>query len=317
MKNPWTNVYGAARSLLAAGLLMTLACNPLDVLFASDAFRAAHRSVPLFRASLFYLMAGSRGGLDAARWIAAAALVLVIAGWRPRVTGLLHWYVAFSFAASTSVTEGGDQVHAILALLLLPVALTDGRRWVWEAVEPDLSRTRTAAAAIVADSCFTMIRLQVAVIYFHAAVAKLFSPQWANGTAVYYWFTHPVYGMSEPLRGWMLPVLDTAAGVTALTWGVMLLELTLASALVMDSRRYRRLLLPGLGFHFGIVVAHGLFSFFFAMAGALVLYLRPYDAPFSGRPLDRLASWWRHASSRLRPVFAPRPVPAAASLRGG
>lgn len=55
-------------------------------------------------------------------------------------------------------------------------------------------------------------------------------------------------------------------------------------------RRYRVVLLPlGVTFHFLIVLAHGLFSFFLAMTGALVLLLRRPEEEF-GAP-GFLRSW--------------------------
>jgi hypothetical protein len=52
-------------------------------------------------------------------------------------------------------------------------------------------------------------------------------------------------------------------------------------ALFMDKKYRRYLLVLGLCFHLAIAVVHGLVSFFFAMAGALVLYLRAPEHPFS------------------------------------
>jgi antimicrobial peptide system SdpB family protein len=289
MRHPWTSVYGVARSLLALGLLATLLCNGIDVLFQPAAFKTLHQTSPTNRIGLFYLLSGSRAGLEAARWIAVGLLAVVVSGWRPRYTGVLHWWLSFSFSVATTVAEGGDQINAILTLLLVPVTLMDPRRWHWAEWTPDLSRVGPQIRALVAASCLTVIRLQVAVIYFHAGITKLSVPEWSNGTAIYYWFTHPVYGMNDPIKALAMPALASSVGVTVLTWGVIFVELLLASALVMDKRYYPKLLIPGVAFHGGIVIAHGLASFFFAMAGALVLYLRPAERVFSLRRFERVA----------------------------
>jgi antimicrobial peptide system SdpB family protein len=136
--------------------------------------------------------------------------------------------------------------------------------------------------SIIARSALKVARLQVCLIYFHAAIAKLSQTEWGNGTAMYYWLTNPVFGFSEPIRGISLPLLRSPVGVTALTWGVITLEVLLAAAIVMEKSKYPRLLGPAILFHAAIVLGHGLFSFFFAMAGALIVYLRPADCPFSG-----------------------------------
>ncbi len=44
----------------------------------------------------------------------------------------------------------------------------------------------------------------------------------------------------------------------------------------------------GLLFHFSIVIVHGLVSFFFATAGALILYLHPIDKAFNSQLFTRL-----------------------------
>jgi antimicrobial peptide system SdpB family protein len=309
MMSPWTNVYGLARSLLATALALTLLIDGVDVLFQPLAFKAAHAMVPVYRLSLFYLLSGSRAGLEVARWISISVLLVVASGWRPRFTGVAHWWIAFSFAASTTVAEGGDQVHAIIALLLVPVTLMDARRSHWESWAPGFSSTAQQIRATLARSCFTLIRLQVALIYFHAGVAKLYAPEWPNGTAVYYWFTHPVFGMSGVVRELASPLLNSGIGVAALTWGTILLEITLASALVMERRHFPVLLKVGILFHFGIILAHGLFSFFLVMSAALVLYLRPVDQRFSLRPPPTLAAWL----VRLR-GWAARGLPGSRGL---
>src|SRR5262245_52999341 len=106
MQPPWTNVYGVARTLMALGLLTTLLFSSVDVLFQPAAFKALHSSSPIARASFFYLFSGSRETLELGRWIAIGLLIVVASGWRPRFTGILHWWLSFSFAVSTTVAEG-------------------------------------------------------------------------------------------------------------------------------------------------------------------------------------------------------------------
>lgn len=64
-------------------------------------------------------------------------------------------------------------------------------------------------------------------------------------------------------------------GVTALTWGALVVEAILFFAFFIDRKWHGFLLLLGLLFHFFIILMFGLFSFFFAMAGGLVMYLGP------------------------------------------
>ena len=292
---------------MAFGLLSQLLFNNARVLFQENTLAAGKRLVPLSNIGFFHLLSNSYYSLELARWIAVAALLVVVVGWRPRYTGVLHWWISFSFAAGTAVPEGGDQIVANIALLLIPVTLTDPRKWHWGPCPPvRLDALGQRVSVVVADSCLVMIRVQAALIYLNAAVAKLGSAEWKNGTAMYYWLSHPAYGMSESLGKLAIPALTNGPLVAGLTWGVIALELLLAAALVMEPRRYARLLIPGLVFHLAIVVGHGLFSFFFAMAGTLVLYLRPRSLPFPAL----LAAKSGASTSKRHPSL--RPIPAVA-----
>ena len=117
-------------------------------------------------------------------------------------------------------------------------------------------------------------------------------PEWADGTAIYYWLQHEVYGAPD----WARPAVDVLVGspavVTAVTWGTVALELALAAGLLADRRWWRPLLIGGLLLHLGIGVLQGLASFSLIMVAALVLYLRPLAQPFPRRlRLPRLGRW--------------------------
>lgn len=279
---PWTNVYGVARTLIALGTLLTLLLNDTDALFrpAGLTVGEAAGGSTLVRFSLFALVPVEYLGL--AKWLAIGVLIGVISGWRPRITGLLHWYVAFSFASTCFLIDGGEHVTAVLTLLLVPVTLTDSRKWHWSTAPPvsaesPLGRHLTRLMAV---SSLLAIRLQVAVIYFHAGVGKMSVTEWANGTAVYYWFTDPGFGAPAWLQPLIIPALTNSVTVTALTWGVILFEIGLAAALVMDRRWWPPLLKLGLLFHFGIILVHGIVTFAIVMWAALILYLRPFEDGF-------------------------------------
>lgn len=298
--DPWTNVYGLARTLLALGTLFTLLLNP-----TTDLFRPALGVMEapvcsgVASAGLFCQLA-SHG--DTARWLAIASLALVASGWRPRVTGFLHWYVVWSLFTSAVVIDGGDQITANLTLLLLPVTLCDSRTWHWQPSSAVTASTRNTLARLVARFSFVAVRIQVAGIYFHAAVGKLDVAEWADGTAVYYWFTHPTYGAAQWLAPAIEPLLLNPITVTMITWGAILLETLLFAALFMDRKHWPVLLSAGIAFHVAIAVCHGLVSFGgFAMPAALVLYLRPKDAPLRRPAWLRWPAWFRRLLLRLRP----------------
>jgi len=275
---PWTNVYGLARSLIALGTLLTLLFNSTDVLFREVTGSSGRITcVGGMGWSLFCQVPLAQ--LEVARWCCVLALLSVISGYRPRWTGLLHWYVSFSLFSTARLGDGGDQVAAVLSLFLIPIALSDPRRWVWQ--PPVTLNGRTSwlrwLGAVAVVSVWLAMMLQLAVIYFHAGTGKMQVPEWANGTAMYYWLNSPYMGLPEPLRSWAQPLL-TSPLVALLTWSVMVLEVTLFASLFMNRNWRRPLLVVALFFHIGIAVFMGITSFSVTMLGAVVLLLRrPYE----------------------------------------
>ncbi|HEY8174736.1 MAG TPA: sporulation-delaying protein SdpB family protein [Gemmatimonadaceae bacterium] len=296
---PWTNVYGLARSLIALGTLGTLVFSHSTSIFRrAVGIDRVPQCSGLAHGSYFCLF-GS-GHLELARWIAVVLLTVVVTGWRPRFTGIVHWWLSVSLAVSGVLVDGGDQVAQVLTLLLLPVTVTDRRKWHWQRA-PTAEQTGELAR-LVAVSALLIIRIQVAAIYFHAAVAKMAVTEWRNGTAVYYWFTDPMFGLPEYLRPIVMPVITHGVGVTLLTWGPMLLETLLFMALLMEKRHRWLLFYAGISFHAAIAVVHGLLSFAFAMWGALILFLRPIEKEFSFAVLVHRPDWTR-ALMRRTVVF--------------
>src|SRR5437588_12362569 len=64
------------------------------------------------RLSFFCLI--PREDLALGQAIAATILLVVASGWRPRLTGVPHWWISYSFAVSATIPDGGDQVIQIL-----------------------------------------------------------------------------------------------------------------------------------------------------------------------------------------------------------
>lgn len=269
--NPWTNVYGCARTVLALATAGTILFNsPHEIFRPTAQYAGAPLCFGVAHAGIFCLV---KSHLEIGRWLALVILAVVASGWRPRWTAIPHWWVSFS-VLSAAVQVGGDQVAAIVSLFLIPVAVTDGRRWHWTSLpqEPPAG-TRESVARLVAQSALFAIRLQVAGIYFVSAVAKFGVQQWANGTALYYWMSDARFGSP----GWLLPVFRWPLVVTALTWGTMLLELTIALGLLLSKNSRRYLLVLGISFHAGIALTIGITGFSLTMVAALVLLLRPMD----------------------------------------
>ncbi len=225
--NPWTNVYGLARSLIAGSAALTLLLNPTSYLFRPFANVLDHPPIchEMTKLSLYCL--GGDGSLELKRWVAIALLLVVASGWRPRLTGVLHWWLVLSYQLATMAVEGGDQVALGLSLLLIPITLLDRRKWHWNAPRPasDPPELPELKRRLVGWVMWGVIRVQVALIYLHASVGKASNEHWMDGTAVYYWFHNPVFGAP----GWLSPITDplvaNAYTLGIMTWGTMVLEI--------------------------------------------------------------------------------------------
>jgi len=261
----WTSHIGLARSLLAAGTLLTLLFNPLDFLV----YVPPVNHVNSLNINLFFLLADN---LAVAKIISIIILLFVISGYFPFVTGVLHWFVTYSFFKSCNIIDGGDQVSAILTLLLIPITLTDKRKnhWKENVYEADTLK------ALISKTAFTLIKIQVCAIYLHAFVGKIPVDEWLNGTAAYYWLTHEYFGVNEVLRPVYNFFLTNAFFVTLVTWGTLIFEFALSSAIFVDNKKIKLVLfILGFLFHFFILITHGLVTFFLAMTSALILYVLP------------------------------------------
>ncbi len=286
--NPVNNIVGLSRSFLALGTFLTLVSNGPDVLFPATQLTMVSVS-SLVDFSLFHALSSH---IVAAQLISILILFLVIIGIYPRYTGILHWYVSFSFFTGCAVIDGGDQVNSVLSFFLVPLTLLDGRKWHWQQ-EAETKGNSGILRNSISWAFVWLIQIQMSVIYLHAAVAKLKVFEWVNGTATYYWFTHHYHGASSLIKPFVVAVTSNPILVVLLTWGTVLLEFLLFSGIFLrpDSARRRLLLIAGIGFHFGIVLIHGLISFYFTMVAGLILYLSNHKEVYEFKPLKHALKW--------------------------
>lgn len=274
---PWTNVYGLSRTLLALGALSVLLFATTDDLFS---FRGDSGLKPtchgLESAIVFCVLPRDQ------LWITHLAAILILAiaasGWRPRITCIPQWYIHASIFLGLSSPDGGEQVAAVLSLLIVPIALLDGRTWHWQREEsPTRERSSFSQqwAVAIAVALVVCIKLQAFIIYIQASFAKLPHDDWANGTGFYYWASDPIFGVAD----WLVPVIDflvdTPVFLVALTWGPILLEVAIALGLLMPSKVRKWILPAGLAFHLAIGILIGLWSFAFSMWALLLIAFYP------------------------------------------
>ncbi len=268
-KNYLTNVYGLGRSVLALCTLLTLVFNDIDYLFAEHLFEIAETAMLPDKINLFFLVGFEH--LIIGKIGAIIILLAVISGYYPRITGVLHWWVCMSFYNAASILDGGDQIATVISLLLIPLTLLDNRKNHW-----NKAKARSIYVNFMAFICFVVIELQVALIYFQAGVEKPYKvDEWLNGTALYYWFNNNQFGAPDWLLTVLNPVLDSPFIMSGMNWMVIFFELLLFGAIFMQRKRRTRLLKYAIMFHFFIILLHGLVSFFFSIAAALILYLLP------------------------------------------
>jgi antimicrobial peptide system SdpB family protein len=334
-RDPFTNVVGLGRSLLALGTLITLVFNPAYTLFGPTSDTTDVPNCANGAGIGLFCVAPS---IETGRWICIVILLFVLCGWFPRWTAIPHWWVAFSVHNNATIADGGDQAAAVITLLLVPFALCDGRMNHWQHVEGAASLPEgRRARRFIARIALAAIGIQVAFIYFQAGVAKFGVTEWADGTALYYWLEDPGFGAPPWLKWFFDPILTHGLTVGLFTWSTALAEVALGVALFLPASYRRYLLWYAVAFHSGIAVVMGLVSFACSMIAADVLFLRPVDQPFDFQALRRvdrrvqLLRMWRRRPREAEPqptepervgaamrtrVRAPYAVPTATHLPG-
>lgn len=159
----------------------------------------------------------------------------------------------------------------------------DNRKFHWNFKNPrnEQIKDREITKKIIVYVTMFAIRLQVAIIYFHSTVAKLFNEEWVNGTAVYYYMLDPLLGLPEFLLKVFNPIF-TSWLIVLPTWGTLLIQTVLFAALFAPKRIWKYILIFSLLFHETIALMLGLVSFSIIMSAALILYLRPINEHFNG-----------------------------------
>ncbi|MEC1670694.1 sporulation-delaying protein SdpB family protein [Bacillus mojavensis] len=284
-RNPWTNVYGLARSIIALSSLLTLLVNHPSLIMKPASGISSYPACKM-NFSLFCLGENNYMMLNLVRWICIAILVLVVIGWRPRITGILHWYVSYSLQSSLIVIDGGEQAAAVMTFLLIPITLTDPRKWHWSG-RPDDAEGQRTIGKITAFISYFVIRLQVAVLYFHSTVAKLSQQEWVDGTAVYYFAQEKTIGFNGFFQELTKPFV-TSPFVVIPTWGTLLVQIVIFAALFAPKKHWRLILIIAVFMHEIFAVMLGLISFSIIMAGILILYLTPIDSTFQFTYIRRL-----------------------------
>lgn len=251
------SIIGMTRALLALSLLLTLLLNPTEILFPNNfvQYNDSFESINLFK--IFSLQYGIT--------ISIVILLLVIIGFFPQITSILHFWVINSFINYSVVIDGGDMINNNITLLLIPICLFDRRINHWYYRENNYSKMN-----FFKYSSFLLIRIQLAYIYFQASISKFSVNEWLDGSALHYWFNNNMHGMNPAMSGVLNFILSNSLILTLLTWSVLGLEIFLCFSILSRRRSVLKFgFILGICFHFGIIIIFGLVSFFLSMSAAL------------------------------------------------
>ncbi|MCT9620340.1 HTTM domain-containing protein [Curtobacterium sp. C2H10] len=180
-------------------------------------------------------------------------------------------------------------------LLLVTVSFADRRRWL-------LGPPRTVASwrRQVALGGLMVMRVQVTAIYLNAAIAKLFAPEWVNGTAEYYVLRDPFFGASGPLAPVLRAATTLPAVTVGVTWGAVIAEIAIGVLILCGPRSRSIALVLCVVLHGAIIITMGLWSFGLIMIAIVGIAAMPYT------PHEQTHQFWSRLGRRhLATVHSP------------
>jgi len=194
-------------------------------------------------------------------------LALGVIGVAPRLVNLLACVITINLNNLSPVILDGGNYLAQLILLYMIFMNTSGRpaRLSWLPL--------SMGTAAVSNAAFFLCRIQVVIVYVCAAISKLNSPMWQNGTALYYifqadMFTHPL------VRRLIItnPLLSPVGSYYTLAVEALF------PVLVWFRRTRPLILLAGVTIHLGISFGMGLFTFGLVMCVMYTLFLTNHES---------------------------------------
>ena len=229
-----------------------------------------------------------------ARLSAGLALALVLSGFVPAVSGILHAWVSFSLSTSIGLPDGGDSAAAVATILIAFMTLSDRR---WNAWRKGPSGTSLTVLDGIAWGAWWMLRLQMAFIYIESGLSKFGTEQWVNGSALYYVVRDPSFGSSGIAGDMARAIAGVPLGTASLTWGTIALEVAVGVLLLGRPRSRRITLVLVVALHVGIIIFIGLWSFAVTMMGAVLVAAAP--SVRRSRHPRRLLSWPRNRTRKV------------------
>ncbi|MFL0061736.1 hypothetical protein [Tenacibaculum maritimum] len=270
------NTITLARAFLAMSILLTLLFTPLNDLFPLHHISGLKENIRGLMHLNYFLWLDN---LLIPYLFSIIVLILAVFGFYPRLISWFHSWVVYSVFYTLLITEGGDQINTILTFLLIPISILDTRINAWK-IDTSINLKKNFFF-FNAKYSIIFIGIQMAVLYLNAGIAKIFAPEWSNGTAIYYWFFDDMFGAPLWLQNSIGFLFKNDLSVSLVNWSVIFLEIFLFVGLFLKQRYRYVLFILGFFFHFLIVIVHGLPTFWLAMTGGLILYLFKLDESIS------------------------------------
>lgn len=173
-------------------------------------------------------------------------------------TWLMLAIVYVTYTACTHRTHlfhsSGNQIASLFLLYLIPAYLPLGENY-----KPILKRLG-----------LWLCRMQVIVAYLVSSVYKFQSPEWVDGTAIYYIFSINAFSL-PPITDW---IVATPFLYKTFTW-ISLAYQTLFPVLVWFKKIKPWLFFVGILFHLGIAFVMGIVDFGVIMIISYLLFVDP------------------------------------------
>lgn len=258
--------YTLGRSLLLLATFLVLLFNNTDTMMSYNKEHLSCSKLPIPTTFCVSDMIGMN--YEIMRWIMIVIILIALLGFVPFITGILHWYICYSIQQSFLPVDGGDQISMVITFLLIPITLLDFRFNYFLSEKRELNKY----IVNITGSFMLLIKVQVFLIYINAAIERLRNKEWADGTALYYFFSDSVFGIPK----WEYQLTNfiwESNLIILITWSVTALEFFLAFNIIQNKATNKIALILGIIFHIFIGLTIGIWTFAIVMIACLILYL--------------------------------------------
>jgi antimicrobial peptide system SdpB family protein len=271
---PLDFAYWLFRSLLAFSTLLLFILNYNTM---KDIYNYGENPFKLFfiKYDIFSIL-----GFNLGYWVSLFFLSLVIIGFLPCFSAIMHFYVQTSYILHyPSMSDGGDYIVTIITFLFLFPLITDFRLSFIHSL-PNFKFYQIYQKQSLLIN-FYAIRLFICIVYFHATVSKFHVVEWYNGTALYYFINDPLSGNANLIEiPFFKYILSNHILITLFSWGTLLTEALIAFMLFSENYKLRKFVFfLGCFLHLCIIPLFYIPMFSFRMISCLYFYLLINNKP--------------------------------------